>query len=412
MRPVRFDPEGIINHVYIPSLEAEDRIQIYFGGSSSGKSNFIASRLVLDLIDGRNYLVCRNVGRTLRNSAFQEVVKAISKYNLSGLFSINKTDLTITCTNGYQAIFRGLDDVEKIKSTTPAKGVLTDVWIEEATECKREDVKQLFKRLRGQTDKQKRVTFSFNPVLKTSWIYEDYFSGRFGDSDREFIGDGLRILKTTYKDNEFLATDDIRELEDETDPYFHNVYTLGNWGVLGDLVFRNWEEADLSKHIKSFDRIRNGLDFGFSSDPAAFVRSHYDRKNKTIYIFQEAGGKGYTNADLAAVLKPIVGQEYISCDSAEPKSIEELNRLGINAVAASKGKDSILHGIQWIQQHRIIVDKRCQNVINELSQYQWKKDKSGDSLPVPIDKHNHWMDAFRYSYESEALGAFGGLDLG
>ncbi len=79
------------------------------------------------------------------------------------------------------------------------------------------------------------------------------------------------------------------------------------------------------------------------------------------------------------MLKPIVGQEYVSCDSAEPKSIEELNRLGINAVAVSKGKDSILHGIQWIQQHRIIVDKRCQNVINELSQYQWKKDKSGDS---------------------------------
>lgn len=403
---------SLINAAYWPFRKCQDRIQIVFGGSSSGKSYFLASRLVADLLEERNYLVCRNVGATLRQSVFMEVVKAIGSLGLSGFFSINKSDMTITCANGYQAIFRGLDDVEKIKSTTAARGVLTDVWIEEATECKREDVKQLFKRLRGQTDKIKRVTLSFNPVLKTSWIYEDYFAGRFGDTDKKYIGEGLRILKTTYKDNSFLSPDDIKELEDETDPYFYNVYTLGNWGILGDLVFRNWEEADLCKQIKSFDRIRNGLDFGFSSDPAAFIRSHYDIKNKTIYIFQEAGGKGYTNADLRTVLKPIVGNEYIACDSAEPKSIEELNRLGINAIPVSKGKDSILHGIQWLQQHRIIVDKSCQNVINELSQYQWKKDKHGDSLPVPIDKNNHWMDAFRYSYENEALGAYGGYDFG
>lgn len=403
---------SLINAAYLPFRKCQDRIQIFFGGSSSGKSYFLASRLVADLLEERNYLVCRNVGATLRQSVFMEVVKAIGSLGLSGFFSINKSDMTITCANGYQAIFRGLDDVEKIKSTTAARGVLTDVWIEEATECKREDVKQLFKRLRGQTDKVKRVTLSFNPVLKTSWIYEDYFAGRFGDTDKEYIGEGLRILKTTYKDNSFLSPDDIKELEDETDSYFYNVYTLGNWGILGDLVFRNWEEADLSRQIKSFDRIRNGLDFGYSSDPAAFVRSHYDLKNKTIYIFQEAGGKGYTNADLKTLLQPIVGKEYISCDAAEPKSIEELNRLGINAVAVSKGKDSILHGIQWLQQHKIIIDKKCQNVLNEISQYQWQKDKHGDSLPRPIDKHNHYMDALRYSYETEAFGAFAGVDFG
>lgn len=409
---IDFESKGIINPVYVPYLDAQDRIQIFFGGSSSGKSNFVASRLALDLPDGRNYIVCRNVGRTLRQSSFQEVIKAIRKFNLSGLFSVNKTDLTITCRNGYQAIFRGLDDVEKIKSTTPVKGVLTDVWVEEATETRRADIKQLFKRLRGKTDKPKRFTFSFNPIIKSCWLYEDYFAGRFNDSAREYVSPGLRILKTTYKDNEFLSPDDIKELEDETDEYFYNVYTLGNWGVLGDLIFKNWEVTDLKEMIPTFDRIRNGLDFGYSSDPAAFVRSHYDIKNKAIYIFQEAGGKGYTNADLKTLLKPIVGKEFVACDSAEPKSIEELNRLGLNVLAVSKGKDSILHGIQWLQQHKIIVDRSCQNVINEFSQYQWQKDKRGDVLPRPIDKHNHYMDALRYSYEAEAFGDFGECDLG
>lgn len=409
---IDFESKGIINPVYIPCIEAQDRVQIYFGGSSSGKSNFIASRIAIDLPDERNYLVCRNVGRTLRQSSFQEVIKAIRRFNLSGLFSVNKTDLTITCKNGYQAIFRGLDDVEKIKSTTPIKGVLTDVWVEEATECKREDVKQLFKRLRGKTEKAKRVTLSFNPVLKTSWIYEDYFAGRFGDSDREYIGPGLRILKTTYKDNEFLSPDDIKELEDETDSYFYNVYTLGNWGILGDLIYKNWEEAGLSKQTKSFDNIRNGMDFGYSNDPTAFIRCHYDRKNKTIYIFREAGGKGLTNPDIAAMLKPIIKTEYVACDGAEPKSIEELKRLGINALPSQKGADSIIHGIQWLQQHRIIVDKSCQEVINELSQYQWTKTKDGTVINRPVDRHNHWMDALRYAFEREIAGAYSGCDLG
>lgn len=402
---------SLINKEYFPYLRAQQRTQIFFGGSSSGKSFFLAGRLVADLLEERNYLVCRNVAATLRQSVFQEVSKAIGSLGLSSFFSINKSDLTITCVNGYQAIFRGLDDVEKIKSTTPAKGVLTDVWVEEATECKREDIKQLFKRLRGKTDKKKRVTFSFNPVLKSSWIYKNYFEGVFGDLDKLFISDELLILKTTYKDNAFLSPDDIAELEDETDSYFYNVYTLGNWGVLGDLIYKNWEEADLSKQIKSFDNIRNGLDFGYSNDPTAFVRCHYDRKNKIIYIFKEAGGKGLTNPDVATLLKPIIRNEYLSCDAAEPKSIEELKRYGINALPSQKGADSIVHGIQWLQQHKIIVDKSCQEVINELSQYQWTKTKDGTVINRPVDRNNHWMDAIRYAFEREIAGAYAGCDL-
>lgn len=126
----------------------------------------------------------------------------------------------------------GLDDVQKIKSITPKKGVITDIWIEEATECDENDIKELTKRLRGITKGiKKRITLTFNPILRSHWIFKKYF-GNFGDDDKEYRDENLLIQKTTYKDNRFLEQDDIDDLEDETDEYFYQVYTLGNWGVL------------------------------------------------------------------------------------------------------------------------------------------------------------------------------------
>ena len=94
-------------------------------------------------------------------------------------------------------------------------------------------------------------------------------------------------MKTTYKDNNFLEADDIKELENETDQYYYNVYTLGNWGVLGDLIFTNWRTEDLSKMHTIADQCKNGLDFGFTNDPTALVRSHFDKSAKIIYIHKE-----------------------------------------------------------------------------------------------------------------------------
>src|SRR5512139_2308823 len=134
MTNVDIDPE-VFNDVYLPYLKEMARTQIYYGGSASGKSVFLAQRTVYDVMrGGRNYLVCRMVGRTIRGSVFTEICKVISDWGVGGLFAINKTDMLITCTNGYQIIFAGLDDVEKLKSLVPAKGVITDVWVEEATE--------------------------------------------------------------------------------------------------------------------------------------------------------------------------------------------------------------------------------------------------------------------------------------
>ena len=149
-----------------------------------------------------------------------------------------------------------------------------------------------------------------------------------------------------------------------------------------------------------------GLDFGFSSDPAAAVKIEYDKAHKRIYILDELYERGLTNNALADVLKPFVGQHYITCDSAEPKSIKELQNLGIKALSAKKGPDSVMHGIQWLQGHEIIVDVKCQHMKNELQLYQWRKDKDGNSMRVPEDRNNHLIDALRYAVEHEATARY------
>jgi phage terminase large subunit len=397
----------VFNDAYLPYLEDATPLQIYFGGSSSGKSVFLAQRCVFDLLQGgRNYLVCRQIGRTIRGSVAQEIHKVINTWGMERLFTINKTDGTITASNGYQCVFTGLDDVEKLKSITTARGIVTDIWIEEATEIEPASFKQLDKRLRGGSEKTtKRMILSFNPILQSHWIYQEHFNSIiWADAQKEYHSDEISILKTTYKDNRFLTKQDIKRLESEKDGYYYQVYTLGNWGVLGNVIFTNWKVEDLSGMTNQFTNHRHGLDFGFSSDPAALWVSHYDAKNKTIYIYDEFYERGLTNDLLATEIKKRIGSGYVICDSAEPKSIQELVNAGISAKSALKGKDSVNYGIQWLQQQTIIIDSRCVNARNEISTYHWKQDKDGNAIRQPAEKNNHLIDAMRYAYEDESGG--------
>lgn len=403
----------MVNEVYRPYLTEEARTQVYFGGSSSGKSVFMAQRTVADVLMGkRNYLILRQVGRTLRGSVYTEIGKVIIQWGLQGFFNVNKSDMLITCMNGRQIIFGGLDDVEKLKSLTPAKGVITDIWVEESTECDRDTIKQLYKRQRGgDPDVPKRMMLSFNPIIQSHWIYEEYFKPNgWMDDQSEYRSKDLTILKTTYKNNRFLTPEDVYDLENETDPYYFNVYSLGNWGVLGNVIFTNWIVADLNDanseyYLPEAQRTnrRHGLDFGFSSDPAAAPFTHYDRDRKRIYIYDEFYERGMTNDVLAVALKKIIDKDYIKCDSSEPKSIAELNQYELNADGAKKGKDSVIFGIQWLQQQTIIVHKDCVNTRNEFSQYKWKEDSSGNAIRQPLDRNNHIIDGLRYAYEDDML---------
>lgn len=399
-------PTADINPVYLPHLDNNARIQIFYGGSSSGKSVFVSQRSIIDVLTkNRNYLICRKIARTIRNSVFREITKTIEAWNLNGRFNVNKTEMSITADNGYQILFAGLDDVEKLKSITPQKDAFTDVWIEEATEAERDDIKQLLKRQRGgRVDIPKRLTLSFNPILQLHHIYQDYFAGIAWTDDQTEYNDGrLSILKTWYIHNQHLTPDDVYDLENETNEYYRDVYTFGNWGVLGDVVFTNWEVRDLSDMRQHFTNHRFGLDFGFSNAPSAAPLTHYDKREKTIYIYDEVYERAATNDVLASLLGPVIGQYPIKCDSAESKSIYELKQHGINATGAKKGKDSVWHGIQWLQQQRIVIDKRCINIKNEFQQYQWSKDKHGNSTNIPVDKFNHAIDALRYAYEDDMV---------
>ena len=392
------------NPTYIPYLNKPQFLQIFFGGSSSGKSFFISDKIVLDVLDGCNYLCCRNVASTIKRSVFNEITKSISNMGVAQFFAVNKSDMMITCLlNGRQILFCGLDDVEKVKSITPQVGVLERIFIEEATEIKRESYLQLKKRLRGKSEHSKHIIMAFNPILRSHWIYKEFF-GNWQDDKTVYEDENTLIVKTTYKDNMFLTADDRKLLEDETDPYFYNVYTLGNWGVLGNIIYKNWRVEDLSDKIPHFDNIYYGLDIGYTN-PNAFIKLHLDKENKKIYIIDEYYKASMQDDDLYTVAREFVGNNYIMVDNAANKTIDYLASRGVLAVATTKGGDSVNRGIRFLWGFEIIIDVKCQNFKNEIEQYHWQEDKNGVVLEKPVKQNDHLLDALRYALENEMLEA-------
>ncbi len=222
--------KSVFNEVYLPYLDNTDRYLTFYGGGSSGKSYYIAQRYIYKLIHPTrcNLLAVRQTGDTNRRSTFPLLKQVISNWNLSKHFKVNESDMRIKCLlTGNEVAFAGLDDVEKIKSITFENGELTDIWVEEATECQEADINQLKVRLRGGKS-NKQMVLSFNPINIQHWI------------KRHFIDSGLAtVCFSTYKDNKFLTDADRRALEDLklTDEYTYNVYCLGQWGIIGKTVF-------------------------------------------------------------------------------------------------------------------------------------------------------------------------------
>ena len=220
----------VFNDVYLPYLDNEDRYLVFYGGGSSGKSYFLGERIVYRMLQPvkHNFLVVRQVADTNRKSTFPLLKQVISKWKMWEHFDISESTMRIVCKlTGNEIAFAGLDDVEKIKSITFANGELTDIWVEEATECQEADINQLKVRLRGGNSK-KQMVLSFNPINIQHWI-----KGHFIDS-------GLAtVCFSTYKDNKFLTDDDRKALEDLKliDEYTYDVYCLGKWGILGKTVF-------------------------------------------------------------------------------------------------------------------------------------------------------------------------------
>lgn len=381
-----------LNNAYKEAHETSKRYRVIFGGSGSGKSHFVAQETLLNMLSNTEYqyLIVRKTGKSIRQSVFQLLMTMISEYDFEKYFQINKTEMSIVCVNGSRLITSGLDDVEKLKSISG----INRIWIEEASEITESDLQQLDLRMRGKNTIGYQMTLTFNPISELHWLKKRFFD----------VGmDEAYVLKTTYKDNKHLDIQYIQRLESliNEDYQYYRIYALGEWGSLGNLIFTNWEKTNID--TTHFDNYFNGNDFGFADDPLAFIRVHYDKKNKIIYVTDEIYQTQLHNDEAAEIIKTIVNNEIVTCDSAEPKSIADFKRLGLNAKGAKKGKDSILHGVKWLQGKKIIVDEKCTNFIKEISGYKWREDKDGNVIPKPIDMNNHLIDALRYALESEML---------
>lgn len=264
-------PQDAFNPVYLPLLyEEESRYLVLYGGAGSGKSLFTAQRLLIRLMEqpGRNLLVARAVAATHRDSTYALFKQVIGRWGLTSLFKCRDGELRIACANGNGVIFKGLDDPEKLKSVTFPGGELTDVWIEEASELSEGQFNQLDLRLRG-LGLTKQMTLTFNPVSSMHWLKR-----RFFDSPDP----RARVLKTTYKDNLFLDGDYRRTLEGyrESDPYYYQVYCLGEWGVLGKSIFHPGRVAG------RLERVRGPIERG-----EFIFETGYDEQAGRVLIRQE-----------------------------------------------------------------------------------------------------------------------------
>ena len=398
----------------------QNRYRVLKGGKGSKKSTTTALNFIYRIMKypDSNLLVVRSVLNTHRDSTFAQLKWAQQQLGVTHLWNNTLYPMEMTYEpTGQKILFRGFDDVLKLASTTVYKGFLCWVWIEEAFEIGSEsDFEKLDLSVpRGNVPAHlfKQTTLTFNPWSESHWLKKRFFDNR---------SDNVSVYSTNYLCNEFLDDIDrlVFERMKETNYRRYTVAGLGEWGVADGLVYENFEvldfEFDEKGNIlcKSRDvegnvpykldswRMRHffGLDYGYTNDPTAFIAFAVAPESKEIYIYDEHYETKMLNSDIAEMIKSKgFAKERIRADCAEPKSNEDLRRLGISRIMPSvKGKDSVLNGISQIQEYKIYVHPRCKNTFSELSSYCWKKDKGENGMNVPEDQNNHLMDAMRYAF--------------
>lgn len=388
--------------IYLPYLyDYSKRYNVYYGGRASGKTKFIMQKLLIKgLRERRTILLMRKQTTQLRDSVWKEMLQTISDFHLLDYFSVNKTEFRITCNiNGTEFKCLGLDEPEKIKGFAD----ISDVFMDEVTGFNKEDVELIDGTLRSPKFKLPlQMYFSFNPISKANFVYT-YFG-----FDSGIVPPNTFILKSTYLDNPFLGANVAERYEalKQRDYQRWQIEALGDFVSLDRLVFQNVKVEEFN-HAGIKGQLLCGLDYGFVNDISAFVASLLDEENKKLYVFKIWGDTNKTNQELANIIKAMgFGKSVIIADCAEQKSIEEMRREGIIKIKPSvKGADSIIHGIQKLQQYEIIVHPDCEGIITEFQNYAWQKDKqSGEYINKPIDAFNHYIDALRYSLQSAGAG--------
>ena len=391
--------QKVIGKGYADFWNTKKRYRACKGSRGSKKSKTTALNMIERLYEypESNGLCVRRFSNTLRDSVFSDLKWAIHRLGLDSYFDCAVSPMQITRrSTGQKILFRGLDNGLKITSISVDKGYLCFVWIEEAYEIFDEsDFNKLDMSIRGEVPEGyfKQITLTFNPWSATSWLKKRFFDN---PDDNTFV------KTTTWQCNEWLDEADRKIFLDmkEKNPRRYRIEGNGDWGIAEGLIYENvvFDEVFDVEELRKKEGVKAafGNDFGFT-DPNAFICCLVDNADMRIYIFDEWYQPGVPHPVLAPTLPTLgYGSQQIICDCADAKSIAELRDEGIHAEPSRKGKDSVNHGIQLIQNYQIVVHPKCVEFRKEIENYCWKKDSSGRLKDEPEHDFSHGMDAMRY----------------
>lgn len=379
------------------------------GGRGSLKSSFVGTEIPLGIMrDAKrgvmsNAVVIRRVKDTLRGSVYEQIKWGIFMLKAEEDWDIPESKLQMTYRpTGQQIIFKGADNPKKLKSIKVFVGYVKYVWYEECDEFETYDkitnINQSL--LRG--GHEYCVFYSFNPPeSQRNWCNRQVLVKR----------DDTYVSHTTYLQappqwlgEQFLIEANHMK-ETKPDKYKHDY--LGEVTGTGSEVFTNLDIREITdEEIQVFDRLKNGLDFGYAGDPLAYVKANYDKTRRRLFIFGEVYGTRLSNAKAVKLIKEINPlNKLVTADSAEPRTINEFKLLGLNIIGAKKGADSVDNGIKFLQDlDKIIIDPvRCPNAAREFSDYEIEMDRDGNLRGDFPDRNNHTIDAVRYAIENEIL---------
>jgi phage terminase large subunit len=366
-----------LTNVFTKNIEAYSngyRYIINQGGTSSSKTYSVLQLLILIAMRKDNLLISIVAESLphLKRGALRDFIKILEQ---EGIYS---DDMHNRSSNSFQV---GKSTIEFFSADESSKlrGARRDILF--INECNNID-KRAFDELSVRT---KQTTFlDFNPVSEF-WVHEMI------ETRQE-----ISFIKSTYKDNNYLDANIVKEIESRryTDPYWWKVFGEGEIGVLDGVVFSNWKVVD---EVPQSPKKVLGLDFGYTNDPTSIIEVTYS--DGEIYLHEAVYQTQLTNQMIAKLIMQdeTLKTNIVVCDSAEPKSIDELRLAGVRSIPADKGADSIRNGIDLMKQYKINITKSSVNLIKEFRNYRWKQDRDGKSLNVPIDIFNHGIDATRYA---------------
>ena len=375
--------EFIVTTALKKLLRLKKRIKVVRGGTSASKTFSILPILIDRAIKTPNLeisVVSESIPHLRRGALkdFLKIMMALGRYNDN---QFNKSTLKYTFVNGSYIEFFSVDQPDKLRGAR--RNVL---YVNECNNVDFDSYYQLAIRTSGE------IWLDYNPS-SLFWV------------DREIINqDDVDFITLTYLDNEALSETIVKEIESAkekalTSSYWANwwqVYGLGQTGSLEGVCIPDWQEIQLPTEARL---LCYGMDWGYSNDPTSLIAMY---KYNDAYIFDELiYQKGLLNSDISDLLKTNEVNDIIYADSAEPKSIAELNSYGHNVLPVSKGRDSIVYGLNLINQNKVYITSRSKNLINELRNYTWMVDKQGNKLNKPIDAYNHAIDAMRYAMTSQ-----------